>query len=69
MWMQYFRLQEKYYGLQSETQETIRNLESEMKKVKGDRDEAQTYIRELEQVNDDLERAKRYAIHSALQSH
>lgn len=55
---------DKYYGLQSDTQESIKNFESEMKKVKAERDEAQTYIRELEQVNDDLERAKRALIDS-----
>ena len=43
---------------QSHTQ--ISDLESELLQVRAFKDELQKYIRELEQSNDDLERAKRY---------
>ena len=35
-------------------------LEDELAQYKGFKEELQKYIRELEQTNDDLERAKRY---------
>jgi hypothetical protein len=44
-----------------ESRRQISRLEEQLTAITADRDEYQKYIRELEQSNDDLERAKRYA--------
>lgn len=44
----------------SEGYQQISVLEEELAQTKAIKDQLQKYIRELEQANDDLERAKRY---------
>lgn len=51
--------QEKYQNLHSESFQQIQRLEFDLTATVAERDEARQYIRELEQMNDDLERAKR----------
>ncbi len=55
-------LQEKYQNLQSDSFQQIQRLEFDLSATVAERDEARQYIRELEQMNDDLERAKRLFI-------
>lgn len=45
---------------QSGSHKRITELEDELAETTAFKDELQKYIRELEQTNDDLERAKRY---------
>lgn len=52
-------LQEKYEVQHSEAYRQISNLEGDLAETTAVRDQLQRYIRELEQANDDLERAKR----------
>ena len=52
-------LQEKLEGLQKTSHKKAAELEDELAQVAAYKDELQKYIRELEQANDDLERAKR----------
>jgi hypothetical protein len=42
----------------------INELETELSEIKGIKDKLQKYVRELEQQNDDLERAKRSTLAS-----
>lgn len=55
---------EKYEAQHSEAFRQISELESELSQTSAVRDQLQRYIRELEQANDDLERAKRATIMS-----
>lgn len=55
---------EKYEVQHSEAFRQISELESELSQTSAVRDQLQRYIRELEQANDDLERAKRATIMS-----
>ena len=58
--------QEKLELLQGSSHKEISELEGELAQVRAIKDELQRYIRELEQSNDDLERAKRYVQASRL---
>ena len=40
----------------------VTELQTELAEIKAIKDELNKYIRELEQQNDDLERAKRYVV-------
>ena len=53
-------LQGKLENLQTHSHSRLTELENELAQVRAIKDELQKYIRELEQTNDDLERAKRY---------
>lgn len=55
---------EKYEVQHSEAYRQISNLEGDLAETTAVRDQLQRYIRELEQANDDLERAKRATIMS-----
>lgn len=55
-----FALQEKFEMQHSEGYRQISALEDDLAQTKAIKDQLQKYIRELEQANDDLERAKRY---------
>lgn len=55
-----FVLQEKFETQHSEGYRQISALEDDLAQTKAIKDQLQKYIRELEQANDDLERAKRY---------
>ncbi|KAK7498466.1 hypothetical protein BaRGS_00010126 [Batillaria attramentaria] len=55
-------LREKLEKLQSSTHKKAAELEDELAQVTAYKDELQKYIRELEQANDDLERAKRATV-------
>lgn len=55
---------EKYEAQHSEAFRQVSELESELSQTSAVRDQLQRYIRELEQANDDLERAKRATIMS-----
>jgi len=46
-------------SLQSVSHTQVSDLEGELLQIRAFKDELQKYIRELEQANDDLERAKR----------
>lgn len=52
-------LQEKFKTQHSEGYRQISALEDDLAQTKAIKDKLQKYIRELEQANDDLERAKR----------
>lgn len=54
-----FALQEKFETQHSEGYRQISALEDDLAQTKAIKDQLQKYIRELEQANDDLERAKR----------
>lgn len=56
----HFVLQEKFETQHSEGYRQISALEDDLAQTKAIKDQLQKYIRELEQANDDLERAKRY---------
>lgn len=55
-------LKEKIELLQTNSHRQISKLEDELAQVSAYKDELQKYIRELEQTNDDLERAKRATV-------
>ncbi|XP_052764816.1 nuclear distribution protein nudE-like 1-B isoform X2 [Mya arenaria] len=55
-------LRHKLENLQSNSHTHISDLEGELLQVRAFKDELQKYIRELEQANDDLERAKRATV-------
>ena len=55
-------VQEKLDKLQKSSHKKAAELEDELAQVAAYKDELQKYIRELEQANDDLERAKRYGL-------
>ncbi|XP_077173252.1 nuclear distribution protein nudE homolog 1 [Paroedura picta] len=57
-------VKERLSAQQSEAHQQISALEEELAQTRGVRDQLQKYIRELEQSNDDLERAKRATIMS-----
>lgn len=57
-------LREKLENHQSSNHQVISELEDKLAQVTAFKDELQKYIRELEQVNDDLERAKRATVTS-----
>ena len=57
-------LQEKFKTQHSEGYRQISALEDDLAQTKAIKDKLQKYIRELEQANDDLERAKRATIMS-----
>jgi len=57
-------LKAKLEALQFESCDQVNRLEAQLNRVKAERDDMQRYIRELEQINDDLERAKRAALTS-----
>uniref|UniRef100_A0A2K5YXN0 NudE neurodevelopment protein 1 n=1 Tax=Mandrillus leucophaeus TaxID=9568 RepID=A0A2K5YXN0_MANLE len=57
-------LQEKFEVQHSEGYRQISALEDDLAQTKAIKDQLQKYIRELEQANDDLERAKRATIMS-----
>lgn len=52
-------MQEKYEEQHAESYLHISTLENEFSQTRAIKDQLQKYIRELEQSNDDLERAKR----------
>ena len=54
-----FPFQEKLEYQHSTSHKEITELEDKLAQVQAFKDELQKYIRELEQINDDLERAKR----------
>lgn len=56
------QLREKLQKLQGDSHKRLTELEENLAKVDGHKKELQKYIRELEQDNDDLERAKRATI-------
>lgn len=56
-------VQEKFETQHSDTFRQMTRLEDELAETTAVRDQLQKYIRELEQSNDDLERAKRYVTH------
>ncbi|RUS83121.1 hypothetical protein EGW08_009110 [Elysia chlorotica] len=56
------QLREKLQKLQGDSHKRLVELEDNLAKVDGHKKELQKYIRELEQDNDDLERAKRATI-------
>ncbi|KAG9477063.1 hypothetical protein GDO78_002452, partial [Eleutherodactylus coqui] len=56
--------QEKYEEQHAGSYTQIYTLENELSQTRAVRDQLQKYIRELEQTNDDLERAKRATINS-----
>ena len=53
-------LQEKLEQLQRKSHSQISVLEDELAEVTAYKDKLERYVRELEQMNDDLERAKRW---------
>lgn len=53
-------MQEKLESVQRESYIQITTLQDENTQIRTVKDEMTKYIRELEQSNDDLERAKRY---------
>ena len=55
-------IQEKLEAGQNESYLTITALQDENAQLKAIQDELKKYVRQLEQSNDDLERAKRYYI-------
>ncbi|XP_022317848.1 nuclear distribution protein nudE homolog 1-like [Crassostrea virginica] len=55
-------LKEKIELLQTNSHRQVSKLEDELAQVSAYKDELQKYIRELEQTNDDLERAKRATV-------
>lgn len=55
------QIQDKYETHHSEACRQISNLEGDLAETAAVRDQLHKYIRELEQANDDLERAKRSA--------
>lgn len=55
-------LRSKLEALHGQSHVQISELESELLQVRAFKDELQKYIRELEQANDDLERAKRATV-------
>ena len=55
-----FSLQEKLETMQRESYIQVTTLQDENTQVRTMKEEMTKYIRELEQTNDDLERAKRY---------
>lgn len=55
----YILMQDKLQKTQYDSQIQINDLQEELDRVTATRDDLQKYIRELEQLNDDLERAKR----------
>jgi len=57
--------QEKYEFQHSEAFRQISTLEGDLAQTAAARDHLQKYIRELEQSNDDLERAKRSVFRNA----
>ncbi|KAG8432952.1 hypothetical protein GDO86_017280 [Hymenochirus boettgeri] len=57
-------IKEKYDEQYSENYMQITTLEGDLSQTKAIKDQLQKYIRELEQANDDLERAKRATIMS-----
>ena len=57
-----FIIQEKLEASQNESYLTITALQDENAQFKAIQDELRKYVRQLEQSNDDLERAKRYCI-------
>ena len=59
----FFFFQEKLESTQRETYIQITSLQDENTQVKTVKEEMTKYIRELEQTNDDLERAKRQVFH------
>ncbi|KAI2577330.1 nudE neurodevelopment protein 1 [Homo sapiens] len=54
-------IKEKFEVQHSEGYRQISALEDDLAQTKAIKDQLQKYIRELEQANDDLERAKRFA--------
>ncbi|KAL1005873.1 hypothetical protein UPYG_G00065030 [Umbra pygmaea] len=62
--MELENLQEKYEAQHSEAYRQISTLEGDLAETTAVKDHLQKYIRELEQSNDDLERAKRATIMS-----
>jgi len=55
-------LRSKLESLQGQSLSQISDLENDLLQVRAFKDEMQKYIRELEQANDDLERAKRATV-------
>ncbi|KAK3598350.1 hypothetical protein CHS0354_003371 [Potamilus streckersoni] len=55
-------LKEKLEFLQGTSHHQISDLEAELAQLRAFKDELQKYVRELEQTNDDLERAKRATV-------
>ncbi|XP_045548033.1 LOW QUALITY PROTEIN: nuclear distribution protein nudE homolog 1-like [Salmo salar] len=62
--MELENIQEKYEAQHSEAFRQISMLEGDLEETTAVKDQLQKYIRELEQSNDDLERAKRATIMS-----
>ena len=57
-----FSFQARLDASQNESYLTISSLQDEVAQLKAVREEVQKYVRELEQANDDLERAKRCSV-------
>ena len=57
-------MQEKLEASQNESYLTITALQDENAQLKAIQDGLRKYVRQLEQSNDDLERAKRFCIFS-----
>ncbi|KAM9305963.1 nuclear distribution protein nudE homolog 1 [Gastrophryne carolinensis] len=64
MRMELESIKEKYEEQHSDSYMQISTLENDLSQTRAVRDQLQKYIRELEQANDDLERAKRATIMS-----
>lgn len=54
------RLQEKLEQQYAQSYKQISMLEDDLVQTRGIKEQLHKYVRELEQANDDLERAKRY---------
>ncbi|KAL3877780.1 hypothetical protein ACJMK2_035431 [Sinanodonta woodiana] len=57
-----YPIHEKLEVLQGTSHHQISDLEAELAQLRAFKDELQKYVRELEQTNDDLERAKRATV-------
>lgn len=55
---------DKYNALQKESRDQIQRLDNELVRTRSERDHHRDMIRELEQANDDLDRAQRHAFKS-----
>lgn len=60
-----FFLQEKFDALNREHVTRVQDLETQVKQLQTKAEESAKRIRELEQTNDDLERANRYVFKKA----
>lgn len=56
-------MQERLERLHNEFNGQVTSLQTELTDIKNIKEDLTRYIRELEQANDDLERAKRYCVY------